>query len=172
MAIVKSHEGIINVYSEVGRGTTFKVYLPALVSESEGDVEKLEQARLPRGDGETVLVIDDEASILTITGQTLEAYGYRVLTATNGAEAVAVYAQHRKEVSVVLTDMMMPIMDGSSTIQALMQINPAVKIIAASGLHANSSVARDSGVGVEHFLTKPYTAGALLKSLRAILDEG
>jgi PAS domain S-box-containing protein len=172
MAIVKSHEGIINVYSEVGRGTTFKVYLPAMVSESEGDVEKLEQARLPRGDGETVLVIDDEASILTITGQTLEAYGYRVLTATNGAEAVAVYAQHRKEVSVVLTDMMMPIMDGSSTIQALMQINPAVKIIAASGLHANSSVARDAGAGVEHFLTKPYTAGTLLKSLRAILDEG
>ena len=116
-------------------------------------------------------MIDDEASILTITSQTLQAFGYRVLTATDGAEAVAVYAEHKNEIAVVLTDMMMPIMDGPATIRALMRINPTVKIIAASGLNANGDVAKVSGAGVKHFLTKPYTAGTLLKTLRAILDE-
>ena len=82
------------------------------------------QTSLPRGNGETVLVVDDEASILTITSQTLQAFGYRVLTATDGAEAVAIYAQHKNEIAVVLTDMMMPIMDGPATIRALMRINP------------------------------------------------
>ncbi len=102
----------VNVYSEPGKGTTFKVYLPAMESSSEARKEQPKQASLPRGNGETVLMVDDEASILTITSQTLEAFGYRVLTARDGAEAVAVYAEHKDEIAVVLTDMMMPVMDG------------------------------------------------------------
>ena len=82
-------------------------------------------------------MVDDEASILAITSQTLQAFGYRVLTATDGADAVAVYAQHQDEIAVVLTDMMMPVMDGAATIHALMRINPTIKIVAASGLNAN-----------------------------------
>jgi CheY-like chemotaxis protein len=95
------------------------------------------------------------------------------LTATDGANAVAVYAKHENEIAVVLTDMMMPIMDGPATIHALRRVNPAVKIIAASGLNANGDVAKASGGrdGVRHFLMKPYTAGSLLKTMRAILDE-
>ena len=171
IAIVKSHEGFVNVYSEPGQGTTFKVYLPAVEMSSEARRQESEIVSLPRGSGETILVVDDEASIRTITSQTLEAFGYRVLAAMDGAEAVAVYAEHKNEIAVVLTDMMMPVMDGPATIHALLRINPTIKIIAASGLNSNGGVAKASSAGVKHFLTKPYTAGTLLKTMRTILDE-
>jgi PAS domain S-box-containing protein len=171
MAIVKSHDGVVNVYSEPGKGTTFKVYLPAIDVLADPLKEISTETRLPRGNGEIILVVDDEASILTITSQTLQAFGYKVLTAVNGATGVAVYAQHQHEIAVVLTDMMMPVMDGPATIHALKEINPLVKIVAASGLNSNGGEAKISGVGINHFLTKPYTAGTLLKTIRAILDE-
>jgi CHASE3 domain sensor protein/CheY-like chemotaxis protein len=97
--------------------------------------------------------------------------GYRVLTATDGAEAVAVFAENKNEIAVVLTDMSMPIMDGASLIRALTKINPGIKIIAASGLNVNGNVAKVAGVTVKHFLTKPYTARTLLKVIRATLDH-
>jgi len=171
MGIVKSHEGVVNVYTEPGKGTVFNVYLPAMELSLQARKKQEEEASLPRGNGETILVVDDETSILIITSQTLQAFGYQVLTATDGAEAVAIYAQHRHEIAVVLTDMMMPIMDGPATIRALTKIDPAVKIVAASGRNASAEVAKASGIGVKHFLTKPYTAGTLLKSMRAILTE-
>jgi CheY-like chemotaxis protein len=169
MAVVKSHEGIVNVCSEPGKGTTFKVYLPAIELSADGQKKLTQPLSAPRGQGETVLVIDDESSILTITCQTLEAFGYRVLSATDGAEAVAVYAKHADEIAVVLSDMMMPVMDGGATIRALVRINPSIKIIAASGLNANGNV-KASDSNVKSFLTKPYTAGLLLTTLRAVLD--
>jgi PAS domain S-box-containing protein len=171
MAIVEGHDGIIEVHSEPGQGTTFHVYLPAMEISAAARIAQTGKVSLSRGNGEMVLVVDDEASILTITSQTLEAFGYRVLTATDGADAIAIYTQHQDEIAVVLTDMMMPVMDGAATIRALMRINPAVKIIAASGVSANDGVAKASGVGVKHFLTKPYTAGTLLNTMRLILDE-
>jgi len=168
-AIVKSHYGFINVHSEPGKGTTFRLYFPAITESLAADAQDRE-ASLPRGNGETVLIVDDEESILSITGETLEAFGYEVLTASNGAKAVATYAQHQKKIAVVLTDMMMPVMDGRATIHALKQINPTAKIIAASGLTANADVAIAASVGVRHFLSKPYTAETLLKVLREELD--
>ena len=171
MAIVKSHAGFINAYSEPGKGTTFKVYLPATEASSETRGETIALPAPPRGKGETILVVDDEASILTITSKTLEAFGYRTLTADDGADAVALYAQHRDKIAAVLTDMAMPVMDGAATIRALRKINPAIKIITASGLNANGGTARASGDGFKYFLTKPYTAGTLLNAVRKILDE-
>ena len=93
------------------------------------------------------------------------------MTATDGADAVAIYAEHKNEIAVVLTDMAMPVMDGPATIHALTRINPVIKIVAVSGLNANGDVANASGARVKHFLTKPYTAGILLKTMRTVLDE-
>jgi PAS domain S-box-containing protein len=171
MAVVKNHDGFVNVYSELGKGTTFKVYLPAIASRFEERKQRAFEVSLPRGNGEMVLVVDDETSILSITSQTLQAYGYKVMTAADGADALAIYVQHRDEIAVVLTDMMMPVMDGMATIQALMRVNPAAKIIAASGLVANGGAANEPGRGIKGFLSKPYTAETLLTAIRSILDE-
>ena len=117
-----------------------------------------------------ILVVDDEASILEITRQTLEAFGYRVLTAEDGARAIGLFAQHRHEVKGVLTDLMMPIMDGSALIAALRRIDPVLPIIATSGQAATGTGARLEKEGVA-FLPKPYSAEAILTLLHRILGQ-
>jgi len=171
IAIVKSHAGIANVYSEPGKGTSFKVYLPAMETISDGQSDQTQQIILPRGNGETILVVDDETSILAITGQTLEHFGYRVLSAHDGAQAVAIYAEKKNEIAVVLTDMMMPIMGGTSLVSVLLRINPAIKIVRSSGLASYGGGSSFSEAGVKHFLTKPYTAETLIKTIRAVLED-
>jgi len=168
MAIVKSHHGFLRVESELGKGTRFHVYLPAHIS-AHTEVEVAVQVELPRGNGELVLVVDDEAAVQQITKQTLETFGYRVLLAADGAEAVSLYSVHRSEVALVLTDMMMPVMDGPATIQVLMRMNPQICIVAASGMNAAGMEEKAAHAGVKNFIPKPYTAETLLKTLDAVL---
>lgn len=166
LTIVKSHGGFINVYSELHRGSQFAIYLPALDSPGWVDDDKVD-SELPSGNGELILVVDDEESIREITRGTLETFGYSVITAADGTEALALYADRKNEVAVVLTDMAMPFMDGPSTIRALLRMDPNVRIIAATGL---STVKNDSSLqGVKLFLNKPYTAERLLKALGQVL---
>jgi len=165
LGVVRGHGGFITVYSEVGRGTTFKAYIPAV---DTGVTMPVQQAPLavPHGNGETILVIDDEIPILDITKETLETYGYAVRTARDGAEGVAVFARHRDEIGVVVTDMMMPFMDGAATIRALKRIDPNVKIIAASGLMDDGKSFESVKQIVSGFLSKPWNTEKLLLVLQ------
>ncbi|HEY1051520.1 MAG TPA: PAS domain S-box protein [Prosthecobacter sp.] len=170
MAIVKGHGGFVRVYSEVGVGTKFRIHLPAIEDTRKTESTAIiEENELPCGCGELILVVDDESAIRQIAQHTLEAFGYRVLLACDGAEAAAIYASHRGDISAVITDMMMPIVDGLSTIQVLMRMNPQVRIVAASGLNANGMVAKAVSAGVKHFISKPYSAETLLKTMRDLL---
>jgi PAS domain S-box-containing protein len=169
LTIVKSHGGFINVYSEVHKGTQFVLYLPAL-DVSEHVKAPAMQADLPQGKCELILVVDDEEAIREITRSTLETFGYRVLTAGDGTEALALYADRKNVIALVLTDMVMPFMDGPATIRALQRMNPRVKIIAASGLALGMRTDESAIEGVSMFLNKPYTAEKLLKALAQILQ--
>ena len=168
LAIVRSHGGFVRISSELGQGTTFRVYLPARIAVT-GD-RRESAAELHRGHGELVLVVDDEPSVRLITQKTLEAFGYRVVVATDGAEAVAIYARRSDEIAVVLTDMMMPVMDGAATIRVLRKINPGVRIIVASGMmtHAHGT---GTALEIRHVLAKPYAADALLTVLFECLHD-
>ena len=170
LTIVKSHGGFINVYSELHKGSQFTIYLPALDTPGAVDSVAL-QTDLPLGHGELILVVDDEESIREITRGTLETFGYTVVTASDGTEALALYADKKHEIAAVLTDMVMPFMDGSATIRALQRMNPNVRIIAASGLGAGQRAGEGALEGVAVFLNKPYTAEKLLKTLAQVLKQ-
>lgn len=169
MGIVKSHGGFVNVVSEIKKGTEFQVCLPVKQT-VETDEILTRHNELLVGHGELVLVVDDDDSIREITKNLLEINAYKVVVARDGMEAVALYTQHMHEISVVLVDMMMPSMDGPTTIRVLKRINPKVKIIGVSGLVSNHEMIKILGDSITTFLSKPFTSDELLKNLQLTLN--
>ncbi|MEO1431316.1 MAG: PAS domain S-box protein [Cyanobacteria bacterium J06633_8] len=168
IGIIKGHNGFINVSSTVGKGTDFQIYLPAANTDANQQTENVET---PLGNGELILVVDDEPSIRDITFTSLEQHNYTVMTAKDGIEAVALYAQHKNKISAAIIDMMMPIMDGAMTIHTLYKMNPCLPMIAISGLTTSEQVPFDKTSKYTAFLPKPYTARELLKALNSVLEQ-
>ncbi len=169
LGIVKGHDGFLLVESEVGKGATFKVYFPA-VEAAEAQQTAKAIMELPRAHGESILVIDDELTIREITKATLQTFGYRVLTATNGKDALDLFALNKDSIKAVVCDMMMPTMDGPATIRALQEIRSDVAIMAVTGLMDEQKPVFSSDNGQITILQKPYTTEKLLMTLQETIS--
>jgi len=172
LGIVRSHGGVVNVYSEPGKGSVFKIYLPATTTAIAPEHLPFETAAPFAGDGKTVLLVEDEDIIRDVTQRALELAGYRVITANDGAHAFALYHRHREEIALVLTDMMMPVMDGAALVAALRRFDPEIVVIAASGLNDNNNQIKAAQAGITHFLCKPYTTASLLSAIQRATGQG
>ncbi len=166
--IVTSHGGFVQVETEIGAGTTFRILLPAAEqTESAAPASRSMAPFLIRGRGELILVVDDESSIRELVTATLSQYGYRVLVAANGTEAMALYAPRMREIALVITDVSMPEMGGDELALALSRLNPSVRLLFMSGVAGHlPDLARQPGA---HVLTKPFPLDRLVTSVSKAL---
>jgi len=170
LGIIKSHAGFISVYSELRSGTTFKIFVPAQLSEETSVRSDLSFESL-KGNGQLILVVDDEPNVLSLTRIVLEKHNYRVLTANDGPGALAVFAQQMASVNVLLTDIMMPYMDGIALIRAIQQMKPGLTYIASTGQGEDTRHAELHSLGVKNVLSKPYDTQKLLECLHEALTS-
>jgi PAS domain S-box-containing protein len=169
-SIIDNHRGFITVKSKLGEGTQFQLYLPAITAPAASATPSASSGlNLPSGQGELILLVDDERHLLDIARLVLEGSNYRVLTARNGVDAIALFAQPQDKIDVVFMDMMMPDMGGQLAIQTIRKINADVKIIVSSGLPLSQLSIPGDKTGIQASLPKPYTAQDLLTTLDQVL---
>ena len=173
LAIVRGHGGYMQAYSEPGHGSRFQIHLVAAPDGSAAPLrsEGLPAVDLPVGAGQKVLIVDDEEAVRKLIAEALETYNYTTLEASNGAEALLVLSDPQNRIDLVLTDMMMPVMDGAALAAEMAVSYPRLPLIAASGLNANGGVARAGVAGVRHFLSKPFTTEALIEAVAEVLAD-
>lgn len=168
LGIIKGHGGLLQVQSEVGHGTEFRLYMPAVVAVAPASGSTPPIATPPRGRGETVLVIDDEDGVRDIVRRVLVAYGFNTLVASNGLDGLILYRKHRDEIKVVLTDMMMPGLQGSDVIKELRSLNPDVRIVAMSGIMTELD-ALPKERGRLAIMTKPMSGPDVVRAIHSVL---
>ncbi|HXX63843.1 MAG TPA: response regulator, partial [Bacteroidota bacterium] len=166
--IVRNHGGFINVESEVGVGTTFTVYIPAVEKPAARPVQA--EARMTRGK-ETILIVDDEETIRSLVRDILEEIGYHVLGAGNGEEAIEIYRHHSSPIDLVILDMTMPGMGGRETFEKLKEVDPGVRAILSTGYSQDERAREVLALGVKGFVQKPYRINELAAAVRRVLDS-
>ncbi len=166
--IIKGHGGHINVYSEKGTGTTFNVYLPASSKEIVQEIHQKE--KIVKGT-ETILLVDDEDTIIEVSKEILEALGYRVLVARSGQEAVNLYRIRKAEIDLVILDMIMPEMGGGETFDHLKLLNPDIRVILSSGYSLNEQATGIIERGCRAFIQKPFSMSEVSQKVRGVLDQ-
>ena len=167
--IVKQHHGHITCNSELGHGTTFKIYLPAI--QTEQDLKTPTSETAIRGGTETVLLVDDEAFLRELGARILNQYGYHVITASNGKEAFEIYQRDGESISLIILDLIMPEMDGRQCVAEIRRIDPNVKVVIASGYSDGQPTNRDMASAAKGFVQKPYNVKQLLNTVREVLDN-
>ncbi len=165
--IIKNHNGIINVYSEKGHGTTFKIYLPASKKQV---IEEKSKPEVAQGGTEMILLVDDEEMVADIGKDMLEKLGYTILVAFSGAEAIKIFNANRDEVKLVILDMIMPDMSGGETFNRLKAMKPDAKILLSSGYSLNGRASKIMKRGCNGFIQKPFNLKQISRKIREILD--
>ena len=170
LGIVRNHNGFIQMDSELGKGTQFRVFLPAIIS-PKIELPHASRGELPKGNGETILVVDDEENIRRMLRRILEKNGYKVQEAHNGAAALALWKTAGNHIDVVLTDLLMPVMDGQTLIAKLYLDHPSAKIISMSGCLIQHEMGQAAAMSTNAFLPKPFSAVDLMKTMHQVLTN-
>ena len=166
--IAKNHGGFVHLYSDLGRGTTARFYLPATMAPPQ---EKTTTTPEIPGGTEMVLIVDDEEMVRDLARRALEDKGYRVLTANDGAEALEVYKANETDIDLVFLDLVMPVMDGREALKKLLEFNPEIKVLLASGYSANGEAGEVIQEGARGFVQKPFSAVDLLVAIHEALED-